>query len=123
MRQDAANARKTVAGARVLWTVMPTANAGVVVGYLKFYANSNPTSSYIRYWCVVIDKCLMVYKSRGDTKQPRENISLSECHFSVSDKEMIRIHRVTDKKVWFCMGPSVHKRHDWVSWIRHACGA
>jgi hypothetical protein len=112
---------KVVTSARVLWTLMPTPNAGVVVGFMNFFAHSNPTSSSIKYWCVVVDSCLFVYKNRGDTKPPRESVNLTVCHFLLTDKDMIRIYRPSDRQVWFCQGTSVHKRHDWVAWIQSAC--
>ena len=108
--------------ARVLWTLLPTPNAGVVVGFMHFYAHSSPSSSSIKYWCVVIDKCLLVYKNRADTKPPRESVNLRICTCVLTNKDMIRIHRPSDKQVWYCMGASAHRRHDWVAWIVAACG-
>lgn len=112
--------RKVVSSARVLWTLMPTPNAGVVVGYLNFYAHGSPAASSIKYWCVVIDKCLLVYKNRGDTKPPRESVNLRVCTCTITSKEMIHIYRPSDKQTWFCMG-SGQRRHDWVAWIMTAC--
>jgi hypothetical protein len=112
---------KIVTAARVLWTIMPTPNAGVVVGYMNFHTSVQPTSSFIKYWCVVVDKCLMIYKNRGDTKPPRENINLTKCHFTMCENDIMRIYRPSDKQVWYCKGTVSNKRHDWVAWIQTAC--
>jgi hypothetical protein len=112
---------KIVSSARILWTLMPTPNLGVVIGYMNFHTHATPASSIIKYWCVLVDKCLSIFKNRGDTKPARECINLTACHFLLNDKDMIRIYRVSDRQVWFCMGTLVHKRHDWISWIEAAC--
>lgn len=112
---------KIVSAARILWTIIPTPNAGVVVGYMHFHSQMHITSSFVKFWCVVIDNCLVVFKNRSDTKPPRESINLTRCHFSLCDGEMIRIFQPSDKKVWYCKGSTANKRHDWVAWIQAAC--
>lgn len=115
--------KKKLTGARILWTILPSPNANAIVGYVSFHSNSSLSSSYIKYWCVILDECLRIYKSKADTKHPREVIDLTLCRFSLSEKEMIRIYRVTDKQVWYCQGSSSQKRQDWITWIREACHA
>ena len=112
---------KVVTSARILWTLIPSPNSGVIVGFVNFFSHDNPTSNSVKYWCVVVDKCLLVYKSVSDNKPPSECINLTECECLITSKDIIRLYRQSDRQIWFCQGANVHKRHDWVAWIQCAC--